>query len=68
MIATNYDNLPPILKEDAGFPQNYVCLSPEQQDLVKALSLCYKEVYEDILGEIDIFKMNLIEMGEQLHD
>ena len=68
MIATNYDNLSSTLKEDAGFPQNYVCLSPVQKDLVMALSSCYKEVYEEILSEIDIFKMNLIEMGEQLHD
>ena len=68
MIATNYDNLPSALKEDTGFPENYVCLSPEQEDLVKALSLCYREVYEEILSEIELFKMNLIEMGEQLHD
>ena len=68
MIATNYDNLPSALKEDAGLPTNYVCLTPEQKDLVRALSLCYKDVYEEIMTEIDMFKRTLIDLVADLHE
>ena len=68
MIATKYDSLPSVTKEDAGLPTNYVCLTPEQKDLVKALSLCYKDIYEEIMVEIDMFKRTLIDLGADLYE
>ncbi len=68
MIATNYDSLPSVVKEDAGLPANYVCLTPEQKDLVKALSLCYKDIYEEIMVEIDMFSKTLIDLGADLYE
>jgi len=68
MISKYYNDLPSSTKEDVGLPTNYSCLSPEQEDLVKALCLCYKDIYEEILTEIDMFQKTLIDLGVDLND